>query len=331
MIFRARLGSLAVWLGGIGLVSSALIAVAQISVRPHDPLGLSIRERRVRVLHASEPKVPGSSMHLQQTDPWLAYQRGRSYFFHEWSQEDGVFAALAHREVAAATTSCGMCHNIPFRTPGAGGNTVQPVGYGLNVPHLFGAGLIEMIGMEARARILAAHDKNHNVFLDVPAETAGQRAKVEASPGVTVDFGALDDLDRDGYPDLNGVVKVAAVDSQGRALPLRKDGTPARLDDPGVAGYEVKLAPFATSHSDHQFSTLRTFTNGALRTVMGMVPDDPTTFQQLGPPLSWQQGRVWALVSNAGAPQPKSNLLPESMAARVALQGSKAGTLSEGE
>ncbi|HSF39629.1 MAG TPA: di-heme oxidoredictase family protein [Thermoanaerobaculia bacterium] len=285
----------------------------------------------MRILHSPRPDVPGTSMHLQQTDPWHAYQRGRSYFFREWSVEDGVFAALAKREVAAATTSCGMCHNLPFRTPGAGGNTVQPVGYGLNTPHLFGAGLVEMIGMQAGALILAAYDQNRNGFLDVPAETAGRRALVEAAPGSIVDFGALDDLDGNGLPDLNRVVQFRLVDGNGQARPAGPEGKPSRLGDPGIAGYHLSVALFATTRSDHQFSTLRTFTNGALRTVMGMVPDDPTSFQQLGPRQASYADSVWAEVSNAGAPQPNLNLQPESLAAIAALQGSKAGTLSEGE
>lgn len=314
-----------------GLGFTALAASAQISVRPEEPLGLSIREPRVRVIHSTRPDVPGTSIHLQQTDPWLAFQRGRSYFFHEWGQEDGVFAALPSRELAAATTSCGMCHNAPFRTPGAGGNTVQPVGYGLNTPHLFGSGLLEMIGVQVRALILDAYDDNRNGFLDVPGETAGRRAVVEASPGTRVDFGALADLDGDGWPDLNGVLQVTMVDSRGNARARRADGGRASLKDPEVAGYDLRMGVFATSKGDHQFPTLRVFFNGVFRTIMGMVADDPTSFQQLGPRPDWQRQRVWAEVSNAGALQPNLGLLPESLAALETLAGSRTGTLSEGE
>jgi di-heme oxidoreductase (putative peroxidase) len=328
---KKRSRAAALGLAAAAFLGTALLVRAQVSVRPQDPLGLSIRERRVRLVHADRPDLPGTSMHLQQSDPWLAYQRGRSYFFHEWSREDGVFAGLPSQKVAAATTSCGMCHNVPFRTPGAGGNAVQPIGYGLNTPHLFGVGLVEMIGIQVRSEILAACDGNRNAFLDVPAETAGRRAKVEASPGVSVDFGPLEDLDGDGWPDLNRVIKVKLVDVRGRSLPAGADGKPLRLGDPGVAGYDFSVSLFASSTGDHQFPTLRVFMNGVLRTVMGMVADDPTSFQQLGPRRDAQAGRVWAELSNAGARQPNLDLLPESLAAIEALQGSKAGTLSEGE
>src|SRR6185436_7735185 len=81
----------------------ALSAVAQLSVRSDDPVGLAIREPRVRVIHSQDARLAGTSMYLQQTDPWLAYQRGRSYFFHEWGVEDGGFKFLPTRPAAAST------------------------------------------------------------------------------------------------------------------------------------------------------------------------------------------------------------------------------------
>lgn len=319
------------WLIGLALLGAALLARAQISVRPAEPLGLSIREARVRVIHSEQPDVPGTSMHLQQTDPWLAYQRGRSYFFHEWGKSDGVFTLPHSPELAALTTSCGMCHNLPFRTPGSGGNAVLPLGYGVNVPHLFGIGLIEMIEMQIRAQILDAFDDNHNGFLDVPSETAHRRAVVEAAPGVRVDFGALDDLDGDGLPDLNPLIKVRLVDAQGRPRLRRPDGTPSRLGDPGIAGYDISPSAFSSSAGDHQFPSLRTFTGGVLRVVMGMAADDPTTFQQLGDLQEWQRERLWARTSNAGALQSNLELLADSRRTFKVLEGRREGIVTEGE
>ena len=314
-----------------GLIALVPLARAQISVRPQEPLGLSLREPRVRVIHSERPDVAGTSMALQQSDPWLAYQRGRSYFFHEWGKADGVFASPSSHAVATATTSCGMCHNTPFRSAGAGGNTVQPIGYGVNTPHLFGAGLAEMIGYEIRAQILDRYDTNHNGYLDVPAETANRRAVVEAAPGAWVDFGPLDDPDGSGMPGLNPGLKVRLVDGQGRPRPTRPDGSPSRLGDPGIAGYDLAAGIFGSSASDHQFAALRVFVNGVLRTVMGMAADDPTSFEQLGGPAKGQLERRWARTSNAGALQPSPNLLPESAATMKKLAGSRAGTMSEGE
>src|ERR671921_874512 len=46
--------------------------------RPRDLSGLSIKNPRVRVVHTTDPKLEGGSMYLQQVDPWLGYQWGRS-------------------------------------------------------------------------------------------------------------------------------------------------------------------------------------------------------------------------------------------------------------
>jgi hypothetical protein len=310
---------------------SAGLAMAQISVRPRDPSGLSIREPRVRVLHSETPEVPGTSLHLQQTDPWLTYQRGHSYFFHEWSKRDGVFAAVNARPLGATTTSCGMCHNMPFRSPGAGGNTSEPLGFGRNAPHLFGAGQLEMLGVQIRRKILNAHDANHNGYLDVPAETAGQRAVVEAAPGVKVDFGSLDDAQADGLPDLNPALKVFFVDREGKAVRRRADGRPARLGDPEVAGYDLAVGVFSSNSGDHQFPTLRSFVGGVLITIMGMAADDPTLFMGISKPEPWRSDLVWARTSNAGAPQ--ANLELQAMAAQTIkrLTGAVSGTVSQGE
>jgi hypothetical protein len=318
------------------LVGAVLAAVAtgvsaQIAVRPDDPWGLSIRERRVRVIHSDSPEVPGTSMHLQMTGPWLAYQRGRSYFFREWSVAEGVFGRVAQRSVAAATNSCGMCHNLPFRTPGAGGNTAEPAGHGRNTPHLFGAGLLEMIGQQIHHRILAELDLDRNGFLDVPAETAGRRIRIEAAPGTWVDFGSLDDRDGDGLPDVNRVLQVRFVDADGRLVLRGPEGRPARLGDPGVAGFDLLPGIFASSAGDHQFPTLRVFSNGALRTVMGIPSDDPTSFQELGPRPAESRDGVWARTSNAGMPQPNLQLIRSSRQAQEVALADLAGSMGEGE
>ncbi|HXO40261.1 MAG TPA: hypothetical protein VN999_02345, partial [Thermoanaerobaculia bacterium] len=276
---------------------------AQLSVRPEDPSGLSLRLPRVQLIHSERPDLPGTSMHLQQTDPWLAYAIGHEYFEHEWSRREGVFKSLAQRGAAGTVNSCAMCHNAPFRSAGFGGTVFDPPGPGRRVPHLFGIGLVEMIGFQIRQKILAQYDTNHNGYLDVPSETAGRRARIAASPGVWVDFGSLDDLDGDGMPDLNELIKVTLVDRRGRPLPRRPDGTPSRLGDAAVAGFDIDVGVFSTAIGDHQFSSMRTFLKGVMNTVFGMRVVDPTA--AAGEPDGW------ARVSNAGAPQRHFPLPPE--------------------
>jgi Di-haem oxidoreductase, putative peroxidase len=314
---RAASGALA--------LAGALAAHAQLSVRPDDPQGLAIRERRVRVIHAKTPEVPGTSMHLQQADPWLAYQRGRSYYFHEWGSEDGAFTWLTGRPQAASTTSCGMCHNLPFPSVGSGGNAAAAMGIGRNAPHFFGGGLLETIGMQIRAEVMAAHDTNRNGYLDVPAETAGRRAVVEAAPGVSLDFGSLEDLDGSGRPDVNPAFVVTMVDSRGNRLLVGPKGTVARYTDPDVVGFDFITGTFASSAGDHQFSSLRDFAAGVLNNIMGILPDlsgVPAT------PLRGIQVKNWGKLTNSGAIQTDLILSadPKSIA-----DPSRKGTIGEGE
>ncbi|MCY1021099.1 di-heme oxidoredictase family protein [Pyxidicoccus sp. MSG2] len=308
----------------LGVLGTFGTASAQLSVRPDDPLGLSIRERRVQVIHSKGPEVPGTSMALQLMDPWLAYQRGRSYFHREWNRRDAVFSQLNERPAAAATNSCGMCHNLPFRTVGGGGNAPEPLGFGLNTPHLFGAGLMEALGFQIRQELLATHDLNRNGFLDHPAETRGRRAVVEAAPGVLVDYGALDDEDEDGLPDLNAVLMVTLVDASGQPARPRPDGEIPGLGEPGVAGYDIEFGVFASSIGDHQSSSLRAFAIGVARTIMGLDIVDPTTGGDAASSLEGPTHGQWAGFSNAGALQPL-------VRARDPALSASAATLTEGE
>jgi hypothetical protein len=319
--FTALAGLVAV---GCAFLSSLTVR-AQLSVRPEDPSGVAIREQRVRVIHADSPALPGTSMYLQQADPWLAYQRGRSYYFHEWGNEDGAFRWLQEISQAAPTTSCGMCHNLPFPSPGSGGNIVVASGIGRNTPHMFGAGLLETIGIQVRAQTLAAFDTNHNGYIDYPAETRGKRLVVEAAPGAQVDYGSLDDLDGNGRPDLNRVILVMMVDKQGRRVLFDDRGRSPKLGDPGIAGYDLAVGAFAGSSGDHQFASLRFFAIGVLNQMFGILPDVPTV------EVKEHAGGLiesWGKWSNAGAFETDLFLTGVPQASP---DPTRSGTISEGE
>jgi len=296
------------------LVVSGLTAVsstqAQLAVRPDDPLGLSPRVGRVQVLHSADARVPGTSMALQRRDPWLAYALGRDYFEHEWSLGDGVFRRVSQRPIAGSVNSCGLCHNLPFRAPGHGGNAPDPVGFGRNTPHLFGVGLLETLAIQIRAQILERYDLNRNGFLDHPEETARRHAIIQAAPDRELDFGALDDRDGDGRPDLNPVIRTWMVDGDGRTVPA-VDGIEPSLDDARVRGYDFSVAFLSSSVSDHQLPSVRTFTIGVMETIMGLPSIDPTVANDSGTGRDRKAGDGWSEISNAGAPQPAFQLRPE--------------------
>lgn len=305
------------------LVAAVPLLRAQLATRADDPLGFSSRAGRVQIVHSSESIIPGTSMALQRRDPWLAYMLGRDYFEREWSAGDQVYLRLPEGRAIGGVNSCAMCHNLPFRSPGFGGNAGDP-GFGRNAPHLFGVGLLETLAIQIRAEILDRFDKNHNGFLDHPAETAGKEAVVEAAPGVPIDFGPLDDRDGDGLPDLNPVLRVAFVDGDGRLLAPR-NGVEPSLDDPRAAGYDFSVAFLSASVSDHQFSSLRAFTIGVMQTLMGIQTDDPTIANDAGAGRDRRAHDGWAETSNAGAPQ-LVLALPASAAACARLD-----RVSEGE
>src|SRR6266851_2790524 len=58
---------------------------------PRDLSGLSIKNPRVRVVHTTDPAKAGGSLYLQQVDPWLGYQWGRSLFQRNFRERDGVY------------------------------------------------------------------------------------------------------------------------------------------------------------------------------------------------------------------------------------------------
>src|SRR5438552_5752630 len=58
---------------------------------PRDLSGLSIKNPRIRIVHTTDPRKEGGSMYLQQADPWLGYQWGRSMTQRNFRDRDGVY------------------------------------------------------------------------------------------------------------------------------------------------------------------------------------------------------------------------------------------------
>src|SRR5687768_8137215 len=151
---------------------------------PHDLSGLSIKNPRVRVIHTTDPALPGGSMYLQQADPWLGYQMGRNLTQREFRRRDGVYGdedqtgkidgivlpdGATKMMTRGHVNSCAVCHNTPYRDGGAGATIPKNGGEGRNTPHMFGAGLVEMIGMQLRLKAMAIADDNRDGWIS-PAE-----------------------------------------------------------------------------------------------------------------------------------------------------------------
>jgi hypothetical protein len=280
---------------------------------PRDLSGLSIKNPRIRVVHTTDPAKEGGSMYLQQVDPWLGYQWGRSLFLRNFRERDGVYGdagkldgiilpdGVSKMMDRSHVSSCGACHNVPYRDAGAGMTIAKNGGTGRNTPHLFGAGLLEMIGLQLRLQALAIADTNRDGWIS-REEARGKRCVIPNLPldvagdSAEIDFGSFDDLDGDGYPDLNPVFFPVFVDREGKRIPSARN-----LNDPDVAGYAIQVQVFGFGHLYMPFrppnpTTLRSFTAVPFDIHAGLQACDPTTF------TTGSDGCL-GRVSNAGAQQ----------------------------
>lgn len=294
---------------------------------PHDLSGLSIKNPRCRVVHTTDSAKEGGSMYLQQVDPWLGYEWGRSLTQRNFREHDGVYGEAGKLDGITLpdgvskmmdrghTSSCGMCHNVPYRDGGAGATIPKNGGTGRNTPHMFGAGLVEMIGLQLRLEALAIADSNRDGWISIE-EARGKRCIIRnLPPGIAgdaheIDFGSFEDLDGDGYPDLNPIFYPIFVDAKGQYLPTARS-----LKSPGVAGYNLQVQVFGFGHLYAPFrppvsTTLRAFTATPFDIHSGLQACDATTF-------TTTSGDGLALVSNAGAQQ----FVTEALSDRGTVKG----------
>ncbi len=302
----------------------ALPATAQQSVRPgtshddpidvpHDLSGYSVRGPRIHVVHTSDAALAGGSMYLQQIDPWLGYLIGRETAQREMTPQQGVFGEVSkpdgvllpdgstHMMERDHVSSCLFCHNTPYRDAGAGVTIPKNGGTGRNTPHLFGDGLVEMLGGELRLAAMAIADDDRNGWIDL-VEAKDKRFLYGTTPdapadgGAELDFGRFDDNNLDGVPDLNPVLYVVYVDGHGDRIPWAE-----KLTDPGVKGYRLEVQVFGHGHMRVSNrppvpGTLRAFTAGAFDIHLGMQAYDPTILDEDG-------HTGLAQMSNAGCQQ----------------------------
>jgi hypothetical protein len=275
--------------GGWRLHVRAQTPPASPSAPPHDAPPAPRLRARTAAVHSDDPSARGTTAWLFAHDPSAAYAAGRELFTREFTDAEGVFGHPIARPLlpdgrtpmvpGARAASCAACHNSPFGDAGAGPTIAKNGPSGRNTPHLFGAGLVEMIGWEIRARLLAAGDPEGRGFIDKDA-ARGRRAVVwnlddPAAPGrVALDFGRFDDADGDGRPDLDPVCRTWFVDASGRRVTGAR-----RLDDPGVAGYDLEVQVFGWGHGVDGAplsSTLRGFSAAAFNVHAGLQAHDPT-------------------------------------------------------
>lgn len=283
---------------------------------PRDLGGLSIKNPRSRIVHTTDPAQEGGSMYLQEVDAFLGYQWGRSLFQRNFRGRDGVYGEIGDNGKLDGmllpdgatkmmdrghTSSCGACHNVPYRDAGAGMTIPKNGGSGRNTPHIFGGGLIEMIGLQMRLQALALADTNRDGWISFE-EARGKRCVLANLPGgltgqrTEIDFGSFEDQDGNGYPDLNEIFYPIFVDKDGKRIAFARN-----LKFPGVAGYTFQVQAFGWGHLYMPFrppvsTTLRAFSTTPFEIHASLQACDPTTV------ISPNQDGL-SLVSNAGAQQ----------------------------
>ncbi len=290
---------------------------------PRDLTGLSIKNPRTRIVHTIDPSLAGGSMYLQQVDPWLGYKWGWSLTQREFRDRDGVYGDAGKLDglllpdgaskmmSRSHANSCGICHNSPYRDGGAGATIPKNGGEGRNTPHLFGGGLVEMIGQHIRLQALALADDNRDGWISSdeakdkrcvihplgpePHEIHASYGSHRTGKGV-IDYGPFADLNDDGKPDLNPLFNPIYVDKDGRRI-----ATARSLRSPGVAGYTIEVQAFGFGHLYMPFrppvsTTLRSFIATPFDIHSGLQACDPTT-------LNDPDGDGFAQASNAGCLQ----------------------------
>jgi hypothetical protein len=218
---------------------SSLMGSAQPDV---DCSGRSVKNPRVRAIHTTDPNLRGGTAWFFERDPFLAYQLGRNLNFREFRERDGVFDpkvsnlagpmpdGTTRKITANNQVSCSGCHNLPQGNPGGAANFSKDSGFGRNSPHYYGGGIVEMLAIQTREKMLARVDTDRSGWISVAEASAfaGNLNIETQAGGKTVNYGSPRlDGGNTGKPRLNNIFRVWYVDAQGRHVPgaTHVDGT----------------------------------------------------------------------------------------------------------
>ena len=254
-----------------------------------DVSGRSVKNKRVRAIHSTDPTLEGGTAYFLARDPFLAYQLGRNLNFREFRDRDGVFSDIANlggpmpdgttaKITANNHTSCSGCHNLPQGNPGGGTNFHKDSGFGRNAPHYYGAGLMEMLAIQIRTEMMLQIDTDQNGWVS-PAEANDAPEDLLVSPAVGLDpvnFGHPQLSNRTtGRPELNNIFRVWFVDASGVTV-----SGATEVDGVNTFGYNFAMVVWGWGQGEGRSAlnpTNRTFYWDPMIAHTGMDSHDPST------------------------------------------------------
>lgn len=192
--------------------------------------------------------TPGGSIYLIKRDPARAVQRGRQIFQRKFTLDQGLGPRRGRGEGdlvdepaigAGLADSCAACHGRPRGSPGFGGGTfTRPDGR--DAPHLFGAGLVEMLADEMTRDLRGDRDaalaeaRFALVEVERPLESKGVRfGTVVASPDGTVDLSGVEGVDED--------LRVRPFFAEGALVSLREVAVASLAEEMGLEAADPDL------------------------------------------------------------------------------------------
>lgn len=186
--------------------------------------------------------TPWSSIYLINRDPARAVRRGRQLFQRAFTQNQGLGPRVNADSIgditvnrafgAGLTNSCASCHGRPRGAAGFGGDVVTRPD-SRDAPHLFGVGLVEMIGDEITRDLRMTRDRAIAWSgwlkgpITLPLESKGiSFGKITAFPNGQVNTSKVQGVD----PDL----RVRPFFAQGGSFSLREFIVGAFKDEMGL-------------------------------------------------------------------------------------------------
>jgi Di-haem oxidoreductase, putative peroxidase len=250
-MFRTRLR--AVPLIGLAIIFASLEARAQLTdiTQTPNPINAGIAKSLEEQVGAGrgDAYTPRSSIYLINRDPARAVRRGRQLFQRAFTQNQGVGPRVNADSIgditvnrafgAGLTNSCAACHGRPRGAAGFGGDVVTRPD-SRDAPHLFGAGLVEMLGDEMTADLRRTRQRALDWAawlrgpITLPLESKGTRfGSITAWPDGRVDTAEVEGVDDD--------LRVRPFFAQGGAFALREFIVGAFKDEMGLESADPVL------------------------------------------------------------------------------------------